>query len=59
MDLDAYIQRIIELHPEFTADEILEICQDRLAQMGSKTKESNKLPILLNYLSTTFGVDFY
>ncbi len=58
MDLDAYIQRIIELHPEFTADEILEICQDRLAQMGSKTKESNKLPILLKYLSATFGVDF-
>lgn len=58
MDLEVYIQRIITAHPEFSYEEIFDLCSDRLGQMWPKTKESNKLPILLKYLSTTFAIDF-
>lgn len=55
--LEPYLQRLIEHQTAFSYDELVELCTERMEQMGSKTKESNKLPILLKYLSTMFELD--
>lgn len=58
MNIAPYITRILEHTQEFSYEELEAICQERIDQMGSKTKESSKLPILLKYLSSIFEIDF-
>ena len=52
-----YLERLTLEQDVFSLEELQELCEERLLQMGSKTKESNKLPILLKYLSTMFEID--
>lgn len=55
--LTPYLERLGAHQDVFSYEELLELCEERLLQMGSKTKESNKLTILLKYLSTMFEID--
>jgi len=58
MNLTPYIEKIITHHPEFTTDEIQELCDEYLLQFKRKTKEESKLRSLKKYLSKEFDVDF-
>ena len=58
MNIVPYITRILEHTQDFSYEELEAICQERIDQMGSKTKESSKLPILLKYLSSIFEIEF-
>lgn len=55
--LDPYLHRLATEQAVFSYDELCELCEERLLVMWSKTKEANKLPILLKYLSTMFEID--
>jgi hypothetical protein len=55
--LEPYLQRLLQEQDVFGYEELVELCEERLLQMGSKTKEQNKLSILLKYLSTMFEID--
>lgn len=55
--LQPYLERLANEQQVFSVDELQELCEERLLQMWSKTKEANKLTILLKYLSTMFEID--
>lgn len=52
-----YLERLANEQQVFSVEELQELCEERLLQMWSKTKEANKLTILLKYLSTMFEID--
>lgn len=56
MDLSTYINIILSLHPEFSYQEVEELCNDYLAQFSSKTKEATKEKSLKKFLTREFGV---
>jgi hypothetical protein len=56
--LDQYIKEIIIHHPEFTHQEIQNLCDEYLLKFNKKTKESSKIKSITKYLSKEFGVDF-
>ena len=56
MDLKKIINKIQNLHPEFSYEEIEEICLEYLVQFSDKTKESTKEKSLKRYLSKEFWV---
>lgn len=55
--LQPYLERLTQAQHVFSYEELIELCDERLLQMWSKTKETNKLSILLKYLSTMFEID--
>ncbi len=55
--LQPYLERLANEQQVFSVEELQELCEERLLQMWSKTKEANKLTILLKYLSTMFEID--
>jgi hypothetical protein len=57
MELDEYIEIIILQHPEFTHQEIQELCDEYTSKFNKKTKESSKMKSLLKYLSREFSID--
>lgn len=57
--LDQYIKEIIAKHPEFTHQEIQELCDEYLLKFNKKTKESSKIKSITKYLNKEFNVDFW
>jgi hypothetical protein len=54
MDLKKIINKIQSIHPEFSYEEIEELCLEYLVQFSDKTKESTKEKSLKRYLSKEF-----
>jgi hypothetical protein len=54
MDLKKIINKIQSLHPEFSYEEIEELCLEYLVQFSDKTKEATKEKSLKRYLSKEF-----
>ncbi|HKL44306.1 MAG TPA: ABC-F family ATP-binding cassette domain-containing protein [Candidatus Absconditabacterales bacterium] len=52
-----YIEKIIEKHPEFTHQEIQDLCNEYLLKFNKKTKETSKIKSLSKYLSKEFDMD--
>lgn len=57
MELSVIIEAVRELHPDFSYDEIAEVCFDYLAQFSDKTKEATKEKSLKRFLSKEFGIE--
>ena len=57
MDLSHYIHVVLCAHPDFTPDEIQEVCEAYLERFDKKTKEESKHRSLTKYLSKEFGID--
>ena len=57
MDLKKIINKIQSLHPEFSYEEIEELCLEYLVQFSDKTKEATKEKSLKRYLSKEFWVE--
>ena len=56
MQLSEIIESVQSLHPDFSYEEIAELCYDYLAQFNDKTKESTKEKSLKKYLSKEFWI---
>lgn len=56
MQLSQIIVRVHLQHPEFSEEELAELCYEYLAQFNEKTKEVTKEKSLKKYLSKEFGV---
>jgi hypothetical protein len=54
MNLNEIIDQVYQLFPEFSREEISELCFDYLAQFNEKTKESTKEKSLKKYLTKEF-----
>lgn len=57
MNLNQIIDQVYSLFPEFSREEISELCFDYLAQFNEKTKESTKEKSLKKYLTKEFGIE--
>ena len=57
MDLSAIINKVQELHSDFSFDEIAEVCYEYLTQFSEKTKEETKEKSLKKYLTKEFWVE--
>jgi len=55
--LQPYLERLSTEQEVFSYEELLDLCEERFLLLGSKTKEQNKLPIIVKYLSTMFEID--
>ena len=58
MDLKKIINKIQSIHPEFSYEEIEELCLEYLVQFSDKTKESTKEKSLKRYLSKEFWIEW-
>ena len=56
MNLNEIIDQVYQLFPEFSREEISELCFDYLAQFNEKTKESTKEKSLKKYLTKEFWI---
>lgn len=56
MQLSDFIQPIQSLHPEFTYQEVEELCNDYMAQFSTKTKEATKEKSLKKFITREFWV---
>jgi TorA maturation chaperone TorD len=54
MELTQIIEKVQQHHPEFTYDEIAEVCFDYLADFSDKVKEETKEKSLKRYLNREF-----
>jgi hypothetical protein len=54
MELSEIIKKVQSRHPDFSYDEIAEVCFDYLVQFSDKTKETTKEKSLKRYLSKEF-----
>ncbi len=52
--LDQIIQKVIEHHPDFSHDDVAEICQEFLDEQPAKIKEETKLKRLNKFLEKEF-----
>ena len=59
MNLEECINTIIHYHPEFSYEEVQELCLDYLSQFKKKTKEESKLKSLKKYLNKEFWLDLF
>lgn len=59
MNLDECINTVIHYHPEFSYEEVQELCLDYLSQFKKKTKEESKLKSLKKYLNKEFWLDLF
>lgn len=57
MNLNEIIDQVYQLFPEFSREEIAELCFDYLAQFNEKTKESTKEKSLKKYLTKEFWIE--
>lgn len=57
MNPNEIIDQVYTLFPEFSREEIAELCFDYLAQFNEKTKESTKEKSLKKYLTKEFGIE--
>lgn len=58
MNLSVLIEQVHNRFPEFSTEEIAELCYDYLAQFNEKTKETTKEKSLKKYLSKTFEFEW-
>lgn len=54
MDFQKYANEIIALHPEFTEEEIIELCEEYVSKFNKKTKEESKIRSLEKWLKKEF-----
>ena len=59
MNLEECINTVIHYHPEFSYEEVEELCLDYLSQFKKKTKEESKLKSLKKYLNKEFWLDLF
>ena len=59
MNLEECINTVIHYHPEFSYEEVEELCLEYLSQFKKKTKEESKLKSLKKYLNKEFGLDLF
>lgn len=59
MNIEECINTVIHYHPEFSYQEVEELCLDYLFQFKKKTKEESKLKSLKKYLNKEFGLDLF
>ena len=59
MNLEECINTVIHYHPEFSYEEVEELCLDYLSQFKKKTKEKSKLKSLKKYLNKEFWLDLF
>lgn len=59
MNLDECINTVIHYHPEFSYEEVQELCLDYLSQFKKKTKEESKLKSLKKYLNKEFWLNLF
>ena len=59
MNLDECINTVIHYHPEFSYEEVQELCLDYLSQFKKKTREESKLKSLKKYLNKEFWLDLF
>ena len=57
MELTPIIEKVQQHHPEFTYDEIAEVCFDYLADFSDKVKEEMKEKSLKRYLNREFWIE--
>jgi len=57
MELTQIIEKVQQHHPEFTYDEIAEVCFDYLADFSDKVKEETKEKSLKRYLNREFWIE--
>lgn len=58
MDIWNYIDKILQIHPEFSEYELEEFCNDYISKFNKKTKESTKEKSLRRYLEKEFNIKF-
>lgn len=51
------IARVIAVHPDFTHEEVREVCQDFLDSITEKIKEETKMKRLVKYMEKEFELD--
>ena len=59
MNIEECINTVIHYHPEFSYQEVEELCLDYLSQFKKKTKEESKLKSLKKYLNKEFGLGLF
>ncbi len=56
--IPSLITRVITAHPDFTYDEVAEVCQDYMDSMASeKIKEETKMKRLMKYIEKEFELN--
>ncbi len=55
--IENLIQRVISIHPDFTYNEVEEVCQDYLNSITEKIKEETKIKRLVKYIEKEFELD--
>lgn len=56
MQFSDFIEAVLVLHPEFTYQEVEELCNDYMAQFSTKTKEATKEKSLKKFITREFWV---
>lgn len=51
------ISRVIDVHPDFTYEEVEEVCQDYLDSITEKIKEETKMKRLMKYIEKEFELE--
>lgn len=59
MNLEECINTVIHYHPEFSYEEVEELCLEYLSQFKKKTKEESKLKSLKKYLNKEFWLNLF
>lgn len=54
INFENYAQDIVALHPEFTEQEIIELCEEYVSKFNRKTKEESKIRSLEKWLKKEF-----
>jgi len=58
MDFQLYIKKITTQHPEFSKQEINDLCDEYISKFNNKTKKATKVKSLKKYLSKEFDINF-
>ena len=51
------VSRVISIHPDFTYEEVEEVCLDYLDSITEKIKEETKMKRLVKYIEKEFELD--
>lgn len=51
------ISRVIDVHPDFTYEEVEEVCKDYLDSITEKIKEETKMKRLVKYIEKEFELE--
>lgn len=55
--INTLINRVISMHPDFTYDEVEEVCLNYLESITEKIKEETKMKRLVKYIEKEFELD--